>query len=334
MKKNMVSILTPAYNTSKYIHRLLDSVLDQTYPDIEMIIVDDGSNDGLAVILEPYLELFTNRGYKLEYICQPNSGQSVAIHNGLKHINGEYLTWPDSDDYYSSPDSIERLVEGLETASDEYGMVRCQSHLIDECSGNVLKLFGGNRDEFESFQLFEDCLLDRNGFYFPPGAYMIKTEALKKSSKFPIYTSHEAGQNWQLMLPILYHYRCRTIPKPLFNVLNRSDSHSRSQLKYQNFRERRIVFKTTILETLNRIRDITETDLIHYSKLVQVKYSYLLWDYAIKFQQREDELIEYRCLKKLNVLTMKQCIIHILFKYRLTLFYRIYSKIKQLRHAH
>lgn len=333
LNNRLVSIITPAYNTAKYIHRLLDSVLIQSYPYIEMIVVDDGSTDNLNEVIQSYIPRFINRGYKLEYVSQLNLGQSEAIQKGLERINGYYLTWPDSDDWYSCEETIDRFVEALDSAPKEYAMVRCQGNLVDEDTGDVIKKFGENSNEYEHKSLFEDCLLDQNGFYFPPGAYMIKTHALKSSSRFPIYTSHDAGQNWQLMLPVLYHYRCCTIRKPMFNVLNRSNSHSRSQLEYQHFRKRRLTFETTIIETLNRIIGITELDLTRYTKKVNEKYAFMLWNTAIHMQQRKDEMVEYQRLKKLNKLTIKQQILHMLFQNRLMPLYSAYKHITRFLYA-
>jgi glycosyltransferase involved in cell wall biosynthesis len=101
MEENLVSLLTPMYNTDKYIHRLLDSVLSQDYPSIEMIIIDDGSTDNSKDIVKSYIQPFAEKGYTLKYVYQENQGQSVAIKNGLQLISGEFLAWPDSDDFYA-----------------------------------------------------------------------------------------------------------------------------------------------------------------------------------------------------------------------------------------
>ena len=87
MSQDLVSILTPCYNTGKYIHRLLDSVLSQTYSAIEMIVVDDGSTDNSKDIIKSYIPKFEARGYELKYLYQENSGQSVAIQKGLHLVN-------------------------------------------------------------------------------------------------------------------------------------------------------------------------------------------------------------------------------------------------------
>ena len=124
LNKGLISIITPSYNSAKLIKRLLDSVLVQSYPNVEMFVIDDGSLDDTKTIVEYYIPLFQNRGYCLNYIYQSNGGQSSAINNGLKLVTGEYLAWPDSDDWYKSKDSLFKMVHALQNTSDEIGAVR------------------------------------------------------------------------------------------------------------------------------------------------------------------------------------------------------------------
>ena len=69
---HIVTLITSCYNTEKYIPHLLDSVLSQTYPDIEMIVVDDGSTDGTADVVRTYIPKFKSKGYFLTLLQQNN----------------------------------------------------------------------------------------------------------------------------------------------------------------------------------------------------------------------------------------------------------------------
>ena len=142
MHKRLVSILTPMYNTAKYVHRLLDSVLSQDYPAIEMIVVDDGSTDGSADVVNSYAERFAAKGYTLRCVRQENSGQSVAVKNGLPLVTGEYLTWPDSDDFYSTPDAISKMVSVLEASAEEFQMVRTQVRHVKDGTMRQMRIDG------------------------------------------------------------------------------------------------------------------------------------------------------------------------------------------------
>ena len=292
MQSPLVSILTPMYNTEKYVHRLLDSVLAQDYPAIEMTVIDDGSTDGSRAVVEGYVDRFAGKGYTLRCYHQPNSGQSVAIRNGLPMVTGEYLTWPDSDDFYAAPDAISKMVHALETAPPEFQLVRTQSCYVRDPSLEVLRLAGANAREEEDPSLFEDCLFSLNGFYYTSGAFLVRTAVLKElTNNFDIYTEKNAGQNWQLLVPVLYRYRCKTILEPLFIGVERASSHSRGQ--YSGY-EREVVRKKTYLRTqvatLERIEDIPEEKLARYLKRLQEISDEGLLNMAIHLNHRRGAL--------------------------------------------
>lgn len=289
MSQSLVSLLTPCYNTGKYIHRLLESVLNQTYPSIEMFVIDDGSTDNSKDVILSYVDRFSQKGYSLKYLYQSNSGQSVAIQNGLQYVNGKYLAWPDSDDFYAANDAIERMVSALENASDEIAMVRTQEQLLDENDLHRVVVFGLNVKEFEEKSLFEDCLFAKSGFYFPPGAYMVDFQKLLNSTELPIFTAKNAGQNWQLMLPVLWNYRCISISEVLYSVLVRCASHSRGQYKgYEATVAKIDAYMQTILGTLDRIKGMDKNIREKYKIAIKNKYyTELMW-LAIQYSQKND----------------------------------------------
>ncbi|PJA94745.1 hypothetical protein CO130_02855, partial [Candidatus Jorgensenbacteria bacterium CG_4_9_14_3_um_filter_38_10] len=87
----LVSIIIPAYNAEKYIQRALESALAQTYKDIEIIVIDDGSTDKTAEIIKTYQDP------RIIYFFQKNQGQGPARNNGIKKSQGEYITFLDAD---------------------------------------------------------------------------------------------------------------------------------------------------------------------------------------------------------------------------------------------
>ena len=89
----LVSAVIPAYNSERYLARAIDSVLAQTYPNIECIVVDDGSTDATGRIIESY-------GARVRGIRQPNGGASAARNAGLAAAKGRYIAFLDSDDYW------------------------------------------------------------------------------------------------------------------------------------------------------------------------------------------------------------------------------------------
>lgn len=293
MKDSLVSLLTPCYNAGHLIGNLLDSVLLQTYPSIEMIVVDDGSTDNSREIILSYIQRFNSRGYTLTYVYQENSGQSVAIRSGLKLIKGEYLAWPDSDDYYATHDAIEILVNKLQELPNRYAVVRSCQNLVDAETMEQICVQGVGCSKED---LFEDCLYGQNGFYWGAGAYMLRTMVLFETTELDIYTEKNAGQNWQLLLPLLYSYKCYTINEILYTVLVRNVSHGRGAFQgYDRLLMRKQTYENTILGTLNRMRLLTNEQLQLYKFNVQcmivaerleLAYSYGQYGDYIKFFKR------------------------------------------------
>lgn len=317
MVNDLVSVITPCYGTAKYLPQLLRSILNQTYPSIEVFVIDDGSPDDIKSVVDQFAQPYQDKGYKLEYVYQTNSGQSVAVQNGLDRINGEYLVWPDSDDYYSSDEAIAKMVKRFKDSPSDVGMVRTQQvEVRDDDHHTQIKILGAAAKTLEDSSLFVDCLLNKNGFYFCPGAYMVKTEALKSSTKFPIYTEKDAGQNWQLMLPVLYSYRCSTILEPLYNIVKRTTSHSRSRKTYEQSKQRIKTYQNTIYGTLNRIANMSDKKLAAYKEMVNSEYLNIYFSNALNYGDKSDSKELLKQLKAKNqpiakATQLKYCLLRI-----------------------
>ena len=269
---DLVSVLTPTYNCGKYIHRLLDSVLKQTYPAIEMYVMDDGSTDDTRSVIDSYIPRFEEKGYSLHYRYHENQGQSGAINDGLKLVKGDYLVWPDADDFYKTDNAIEVMVDSLKNSADDVGMTRVLLEYLKEEDLTLAR--GLNQPGPYSDRLFEDCLFKINGFWYCAGGYMVKTAVLKAGiPDLEIYTEHDAGQNWQLMLPVLYTHRCLTIPQVMYSVLTRSSSHSRGQYATRKQVNRQYNgYRNTILATLKKIPSMPAAELTDYCRRINRQY--------------------------------------------------------------
>ena len=104
MEKPLVSVIIPVYNCEKYIERCIDSLLEQTYKNIEIILVDDGSTDNSGMLCRKYEK------HNLIYVRQDNQGPSAARNKGLSLMSGEYVTFVDADDYVA-PNYIQELLK-------------------------------------------------------------------------------------------------------------------------------------------------------------------------------------------------------------------------------
>ena len=99
-----VSIIIPVYNMKDYLEEAIESVISQTYKNIEIILIDDGSNDGSEKICDDYANLDS----RIKVIHQENKGLSAARNKGLEIMTGDYVAYLDPDDVYH-PNMIEKL---------------------------------------------------------------------------------------------------------------------------------------------------------------------------------------------------------------------------------
>ena len=95
MNNELISIIVPIYNTEKYLHQCLDSILNQTYANFEVLLVNDGSTDSSGIICQEYVE----RDSRFRYFEKDNGGVASARNLGLEHSEGTYITFIDSDDW-------------------------------------------------------------------------------------------------------------------------------------------------------------------------------------------------------------------------------------------
>ena len=91
-----ISVIVPVYNTEKYIKKCLDSIINQTYSNIEIIIINDGSTDNSELIINEYLKEYPD---KIKYYKKENGGLSDARNYGVTKATGDYICFVDSDDY-------------------------------------------------------------------------------------------------------------------------------------------------------------------------------------------------------------------------------------------
>lgn len=106
-----VSVVIPVYNVKPYLERCVNSVLNQTYKDLEIVLVDDGSTDGSGELCEQ----IATCDQRISVIHQENQGLSGARNTGIRQATGEYITFIDSDDEWLLTDGLEKVLQGEKT---------------------------------------------------------------------------------------------------------------------------------------------------------------------------------------------------------------------------
>lgn len=309
----LVTIITPCYNGANFVRRLFESILTQTYSNIEFIFVNDGSTDETDDIVKLYKPIFQNKSINFIYIKQSNKGQAAAINRGLAVYKGKYVTWPDSDDYYGVPDAISKMVNVLKSSDNSVSTVYCQGVMVDEESLESIGIMKHRKAVVNN--LFYNSIFEFD-FWFTPGCYMAKSEILNKVlNDNKIYESR-GGQNWQLFLPLFYGYRSLYIEEPLFNYLIRRNSHSRavkSQLRDQL--ERLSPHEDILIRTICDLKGMNSKDKENLIKKIQEKY--LKKRFCLTIKYKDKFLAERYCsqIRELGIFKIRTIIYRSIMNY-------------------
>lgn len=136
----LVSVVVPIYNVEPYLHACVDSILNQTYQNIEIVLVDDGSPDNCPAICDEYASQYE----RVTAIHQRNGGLSIARNNGLAVSRGEYVTFVDSDDWIA-PTLVERCVKLM------------ISNSADVCSVSFMKVYQDHTEKNACLAFNPEC---------------------------------------------------------------------------------------------------------------------------------------------------------------------------------
>lgn len=178
----LVSVIVPAYNAQKYLAQAIESVLLQSYPAVECIVVDDGSTDGTAAVARGF-------GDRVRYLYQDNAERSRARNNGAAQARGEWLSFLDADDFIH-PEKIARQVAFL-AAHPDCDLVWSRTTLVDEATGKErpYPIHAPGR-EFAQ-RLFAGNFLTVN-------SYLVRKSRFDEAGGFNERFSH--AEDWELLL--------------------------------------------------------------------------------------------------------------------------------------
>lgn len=260
MNEGLVSIIIPVYNDAQYIEQSVNSALNQTYPNKEIIVVDDGSNPETKVILNRLAPQIT------KLITQENKGQSAARNVGIKEAKGNYILVLDSDDYFD-PTFCEKAVAVFERRKEVKIITSFVNRFIANIIIDVFKPYGGDIKQFLSNnQATGSCMFLKSDFKKINGY----DELMRKGF-----------EDWEFYIRLLQDGGIAyVIPEPLFNYRLRNDSTTSKAnkikydlLKYIYFKHQDLYmanYELFITHLLNRI-EREETEKIKHTQRIEFK---------------------------------------------------------------
>lgn len=252
-KKNnpKVSIIIPVYNGSNYIQKAIDSALAQTYDNMEVIVVNDGSTDNTSQIVKAY-------GGKVRYYEKENGGVSTALNLGIKKMSGDYFSWLSHDDEYK-PEKIASQIELLALKKFGKRIALCDTEFIDKDSKHLDKVWGtpcsGDYTPEQALQL----LIKKS---FSGTALLIPREAFLECGNFN--TSLRYIQDTDLWRRFFLNGFSLTVDKTIYT---RSRLHDAQQTNRQIklFIQEMELISTPFFDSLYQKKYYTEAELFLHS---------------------------------------------------------------------
>lgn len=204
MALDKVSVIIPSYNQRIYVVEAIESVLCQSHPQIEIIVVDDGSTDGTRDALEEY------RG-KIQIIHQANAGISAARNTGIKQATGQYICLLDQDDLFL-PDKIARQLAVFHERTD-VGLVHTGAAVIRKGHEGWEFWYGHIPPEYLSREQYIDALLQSN--FIVCSTVMAKRDLFLTAGLFN--EGYSFGEDYDMWLRMLGYCNFAAIPEVLLD---------------------------------------------------------------------------------------------------------------------
>lgn len=226
-----MSVCIPAYNHEKYIAETIESVINQDYMNLELIIINDGSKDKTDEVIKKYEQKCQKRFVRFEYRNRENKGLSATLNEMVQWSKGKYFTACASDDMFLST-KVSLLVNSLEKLSEDYAVAFGNAIFIDDNSNEIyidVNTGGLSRQEegtkfFLDFQVLQrncDLKTGKNfgsyetlliGNYLPAMSFLIKLDKIKEVGA---WTSGNTIEDWEMWLKLSKNYKFAYIDEPV-----------------------------------------------------------------------------------------------------------------------
>lgn len=248
-----ISIITATFNSAATLRDTLDSILSQTYQDIESIIVDGGSKDGTLDIVREYEPRFQGR---MKWISEPDKGIYDAMNKGIRMAGGDIVGLLNSDDFYTSHDVLETLVEAFENSD------------IDACYGDVHYVLEGDLGKCVRYYSSSKFTPKRMLYGYMPAhpSFYCRKDVYQEKGLFDV--SYRIAADFEQLLRLIYIGKIKTvyIPKDFVTMRMGGASNSGINARISIMKEHLRGFKE------NGIRNnFFRLSLRYFSKLLEYK---------------------------------------------------------------
>lgn len=293
--KPIISVIVPVYNVQDYVSRCIKSILEQSFKNFEVILVNDGSTDNSLKICQEY----ENKDKRVKLLSQPNQGLSAARNTGLEIADGYFICFVDSDDFIEK-DYLKLLLENIKSTDSDISM--CEYFLTDE---------KGEKISIEKFNEPEGIaiLSGKETFkYFYKGNYAPNVVAWNKLYKVSIFKTlrYKEGYYFEdefIARPLFYTAKKVSILRiPLYNYVQRAGSIMNSSWNLKQYEDRQLLYKERIRYFKNRDKAMYKFAVQQYKDwIVGIEYKELL---KVKKLKLQDDFRKYFGIRSSNNLKL------------------------------
>jgi glycosyltransferase involved in cell wall biosynthesis len=209
----LITIITVCYNAEKTIRDTIDSVLNQTYKDIDYIIVDGGSTDGTLAIIQEYAG-------RLRYVSELDSGMYDAMNKGIAMASGLYVGLLNADDFFADQEVISKIVEGIKTTNSD--VIFSQLDVVDD--RNISRIFRKYRVSSYSKNMLRIGMMPAH-----PTMYL-RRSCYQALGDTPYRTDYRIAADFELMLRLLMTQLVSYTFLPMVSIKMRAGGASNSSL--------------------------------------------------------------------------------------------------------
>jgi len=221
-----VSIIIPAYNYARFLGEAVDSALAQTYPEFEVLVIDDGSTDNTAEVAARY-------GNRIRYVYQTNAGLSAARNAGIRAARFSCLCFLDADDVML-PEMLAKSMDAFSKMGDECALVAGMGYFMDAASQPVPWKWGDRLQPVDGYEIkARDIVLKT---CFMPSSVVARRAAFERCGMFD--TTLRSSEDRDMWIRIGTHYRIYFLFEYLIRIRKHSNNMSRnaSRMKSNTFR--------------------------------------------------------------------------------------------------
>ncbi len=250
-----ISIIVPVYNVEKYLERCIESILEQTFKNFELVLINDGSTDNSGKICDEY----ANRDNRIRVIHKKNEGVSVARNIGIETAKGKYIMFVDSDDWLDI-DMVEYLYNMINQSNYDISVCRYSLYKNGKVSNRIekeehIEIYNNNDDIMREF-------VSKNKFLFSPVNKLYKKSLfIENDIRFSNYIKYSEDA-------LLNYHIFSNINKLIYSNMSKYNYNMHSNSTVTNINEKRL----DILKAMEEIYEIIKSKYPQYLDIIANNY--------------------------------------------------------------